>query len=224
MEQTDNPSPQGRTRAWLAGQILGMLVGAMLLAPDFSQATIYTYVDQRGTVHFTNVPNDTRYRATTIGSQPRKGKAARAGNPLLYEQHIQKAASRYAMDPLLIKAVIKAESNFDCQAVSPKGAQGLMQLMPGTAADLQVWNPLDPQENIYGGTNYLRQMMTRFGGDLRLALAAYNAGPGRVEAAQGIPMIPETQQYVTKVIHHYRQLTAAAPPSSRWLGAANHLP
>ena len=226
MAQTGNPSPpRGRTRAWITGRILTVLVGAILVAPDSSRATIYTFVDQQGTVHFTNVPNDSRYRPKVTRSQFRENRgtarAPRAGDPRLYEQHIQKAASRYAMDPLLIKAVIKTESNFDCLAVSCKGAKGLMQLMPGTAADLKVWDPFDPQENIFGGTNYLRQMMSRFGGDLRLALAAYNAGPGRVEAAQGIPLIPETQQYVTKVIHHYRQMTAAAPPSSRWLGAAN---
>lgn len=207
----------------MAGQLLTVLVWALLLAPDGAHAAIYTFVDQQGTVHFTNVPNDPRYKPGVIRPQFRGGssRTARAGDPRLYEEHIQRAASRYEMDPLLIKAVIKTESNFDCQAVSSKGAQGLMQLMPGTAADLNVWDPFDPQENIFGGTNYLRQMMARFGGNLRLALAAYNAGPGRVEAAQGIPLIPETQQYVAKVIQHYRQMTAAASPSSRWLGAAN---
>ena len=208
----------------MAGQLLTVLVWALLLAPDGAQAAIYTFVDHQGTVHFTNVPNDPRYKLGVIRPQFRgssSGRASKAGDPRLYEEHIQRAANRYEMDPLLIKAVIKTESNFDCQAISSKGAQGLMQLMPGTAADLNVFDPFDPQENIFGGTNYLRQMMARFGGNLRLALAAYNAGPGKVEAAQGIPLIPETQQYVAKVIQHYRQMTAAAAPSSRWLGAAN---
>ncbi len=215
------PRHREKTRARITGRFLAVLVWALLLAPNGAQAAIYTFVDQQGTVHFTNVPNDPRYKLEVIRPQFRGGRAARAGDPRLYEEHIQRAASRYEMDPLLIKAVIKTESNFDCQAVSSKGAKGLMQLMPETAADLNVWNPFDPQENIFGGTNYLRQMMARFGGNLRLALAAYNAGPSRVEAAQGIPLIPETQQYVAKVIQHYRQLTAAAAPSSRWLGAAN---
>lgn len=214
---------RGKNRARVTG-LLTMLVWAVLLAPAGAWAAIYTFVDARGTVHFTNVPNNSRYRATLIGAQSRSrfrgGRPARAGDPRLYEAHIQKAASRYAMDPLLIKAVIKTESNFDCQAVSSKGAQGLMQLMPGTAADLNVYNPLDPQENIFGGTNYLRKMMARFGGNLRLALAAYNAGPARVEAAQGIPLIPETQEYVSKVLHHYRQMTTAASLSPSWLRAA----
>ena len=206
----------------MAGRFLAVLVWAILLAPDGAQAAIYTFVDQQGTVHFTNVPNDPRYKPGVIRPQFRRSSnASRGGDPRLYEEHIQRAASRYEMDPLLIKAVIKTESNFDCLAVSSKGAQGLMQLMPGTAADLNVWDPFDPKENIFGGTNYLCQMMTRFGGNIRLALAAYNAGPGRVEAAQGIPLIPETQQYVAKVLQHYRQMTAAASPSSRWLGAAN---
>ncbi|MFA6282671.1 MAG: transglycosylase SLT domain-containing protein [Desulfurivibrionaceae bacterium] len=221
MAQTRKPySYREKTRT--AGRFLAVLVWALLLAPDGAQATIYTFVDRNGTVHFTNVPNDPRYKPGVIRPQFRgASRANRAGDPRLYEEHIRRAASRYEMDPLLIKAVIKTESNFDCQAVSSKGAKGLMQLMPDTAADLNVWNPFDPQENIFGGTNYLRQMMARFGGNLRLALAAYNAGPGRVEAAQGIPMIPETQQYVAKVIQHYRQMTAAAGPSYRWLGASN---
>lgn len=224
MAQTRNPpGPKGKTSLRMTGQILAVLVWTVLLAPDGARAAIYTFVDKQGTVHFTNVPNDPRYKLGVIRPQFRGGssRVSRAGDPRLYEEHIQRAASRYEMDPLLIKAVIKAESNFDCQAVSSKGAKGLMQLMPDTAADLNVWDPFDPQENIFGGTNYLRQMMARFGGNLRLALAAYNAGPGRVEAAQGIPLIPETQQYVAKVIQHYRQMTAAASPSPRWLGAAN---
>jgi len=222
MAQTRKPDrPKGKTRTRTTARLLALMVWTILLAPDGAQATIYTFVDRNGTVHFTNVPNDPRYKPGVIRPQFRSGRANKAGDPRLYEEHIRRAASRYEMDPLLIKAVIKTESNFDCQAISSKGAKGLMQLMPETAADLNVWDPFDPQENIFGGTNYLRQMMARFGGNLRLALAAYNAGPSRVEAAQGIPLIPETQQYVAKVIQHYRQMTAAAGSSSRWLGAAN---
>lgn len=224
MKRTETATPPSSKRKAvfpITGWLLAMLSWAMLLAPNGAMAAIYTFVDENGTVHFTNAPTDSRYRPSRIGGPSRSGKAIKAGNPRLYEEHIRRAASRYEMDPMLIKAVIKTESNFDCMAVSSKGAKGLMQLMPGTASDLKVWDPFDPQENIYGGTSYLRQMLARFGGNLRLALAAYNAGPTRVEASRGIPMIPETQQYVTTVIHHYRQMTATAPHSTGWLRAAN---
>jgi len=177
-------------------------------------ATIYTFVDENGTVHFTNVPNDPRYKTKVVGIS--RARRFRGGDPKAYEAHISRAARIYSVDPLLIKAVIKAESNFDCRAVSSKGAKGLMQLMPETAADLNVCDPFDPLANILGGTSYLRQMLERFDGDLKLALAAYNAGPTRVEATRQVPRIPETEQYVTKVINHYRRLAEAAPPDQRW--------
>jgi soluble lytic murein transglycosylase-like protein len=102
----------------------------------------------------------------------------------------------------LIKAIIKAESNFNPTAISPKGAQGLMQLMPATARDLQVADPFDPQANITGGTKYLRSLLESFGWDIELSLAAYNAGPGNVKKT--VPNIPETREYVAKVLGNYQ--------------------
>jgi soluble lytic murein transglycosylase len=107
------------------------------------------------------------------------------------------------MDHNLVKAVIRAESAFDMQAVSPKGAVGLMQLMPGTSRDLGVMNPYDPYQNLDGGVRYLRMMMDRFNNNVAFALAAYNAGPEAVQRHGGIPPYEETQTYVRKVLEFY---------------------
>jgi membrane-bound lytic murein transglycosylase B len=120
---------------------------------------------------------------------------------------VQKAATKYNLPPELITAVIRAESNFKVSAVSSAGAQGLMQLMPATAKELGVKNPFDIQQNIDGGTKYLRKMLDRFGGSVRKALAAYNAGPGTVMKYNGRVPYPETRQYVKRVLRFSRQMT-----------------
>jgi len=122
------------------------------------------------------------------------------GHPV--EKSIQQAAAKYNLSPELIRSVIRAESNFQAEAVSPAGAKGLMQLMPETAKELGVTNPFDIQQNIDGGARYLRQMLDRFGGDLKRALAAYNAGPGAVEQYNGDVPFSETRQYVQRVLRY----------------------
>jgi soluble lytic murein transglycosylase-like protein len=118
---------------------------------------------------------------------------------------VQSNAATFGVDPNLIRAVIANESNFNPNATSNAGAQGLMQLMPDTAASLGVTNSYDPTQNVWGGTRYLRSMIDRFGGDLPKAIAAYNAGPEAVERYGGIPPYPETQAYVNNVLGTYEQ-------------------
>ena len=129
---------------------------------------------------------------------------AKAGPGADLRKLATEAAQRHGLDPELVLAVAGVESAFQVRAVSPKGAQGLMQLMPGTARDLGVTDPLDPAANLDGGTRYLRDLIAKYNGDLTKALAAYNAGPGAVARHQGVPPYRETQDYVKKVLRRYR--------------------
>jgi soluble lytic murein transglycosylase-like protein len=172
----------------------------LLTASTPASAALYAYFDANGAVRYKDVKEATE-RCRQLGAL--RIEPIRVESKEL-EGYIMAAATTHQIDPLLIKAVIKAESNYNPNAVSPKGAQGLMQLMPGTAQDLHVGNPFDPQQNINGGVKYLRSLLDAFGGNLELSLAAYNAGPSRVEAAGGIPSIPETVQYIDRVMRHYK--------------------
>lgn len=134
------------------------------------------------------------------------GTANRGDLAVPYGELIALTAQRYGLDPALLAAMVKVESGFDPRAVSPAGAKGLLQLMDATAAALGVRDPFDPAQNLDGGARYFRSLLDRFGGDVRLALAAYNAGPVAVQQAGGIPPYPETQRYVEAVLAAWRTL------------------
>lgn len=164
----------------------------------YAQADIYRFRDKDGVWHFTNIRSDVRYRLY-MKTDGVKGKQYIKN----YDEIIHKAAKQFSVDTNLIKAVIMAESSFDPNAVSESGAQGLMQLMPTTAADMSVDNPFDPEENIFGGTRYLGLLLKRFKQDKRLAIAAYNVGPKIVSNHNSVPPIPHTRRFVEKVMKYY---------------------
>jgi soluble lytic murein transglycosylase-like protein len=136
-----------------------------------------------------------------------------SGGPGPYKQLIDAAAAKYGIDPALLRGLIKAESNFDPNAGSPAGAQGLCQLMPGTAASLGCTNVHDPAQNIDAGARYLKQQLDAFGGDVTKALAAYNAGPGAVKRYGGVPPYAETQAYVRRVQQYADEFRRQSGPS-----------
>lgn len=154
--------------------------------------------------------------APTTGVPKVRNPIPDSGQASPYDQLIQEAAVREQVDPALVRAVVRAESNFNPRAESPAGAKGLMQLMDGTARSMGVNNPFDAAQNIAGGVRYLRQLLQRYKGDVTLALAAYNAGPGAVDRYGAVPPYAETQQYVRRVLQHRDQArTEPAGPSAR---------
>ncbi len=196
------PSVTPYLRTALATAIL--LGGCFLGRVQPLHAEIYQYIDSKGTISLTNVPSDIRYRRVDI--RPNRL------HPAISEQELEPMIKRFSrqhqLHPALIRAVIKAESNFDPRAVSRSGAIGLMQLMPQTALQLDVRDLYDPEDNIGGGTKYLRHLLDRFRGNLPLALAAYNAGERVVDRYRTLPPIDETRQYVRKVLRYYRTFLA----------------
>ena len=196
---------------------------AMLVALPYhsAHAVIYQYTDEKGTIHFTNVsvakgkkyrrvaePGETTPQAKPSPRQVAAPAAAQSAVtstniPSAYLESINTACDRHGVDPALVHAIMKVESDFNPQALSRKGAMGLMQLMPQTAVDMNVRNSFDPEENIYGGVKYLRYLLDRYEGNVSLALAAYNSGETAVKRWGTIPPFPETQNYVQRIMKLY---------------------
>jgi len=169
-----------------------------------------------GTTHFTNAPTDPLYQRMGFTSGTQAGwLRLPQGDPSPYAREIIDAAGRYGIPERLVTAVIRAESGFNPRAVSRKGAQGLMQLMPSTASVLGVRNSFDPRENIEGGVRHLRGLLDRFPGNLPFAIAAYNAGEKAVLAYGGVPPYPETVDYVGKVLRYYGIDSVISTPEVR---------
>lgn len=195
---------------------MGVALLLAALVPVSSFATpIYVYKDKNGSTRFSNKPPPAGVRAEVFSPRRASFSIMRhrgVGGMLFldrFTQFIEAAAKRYDIEEALLRAVIHAESAFNPKAVSPKGAQGLMQLMPPTARELGVSDAFSPEQNIDGGARYLAGLLARYKGDERLALAAYNAGEEAVKRFGGVPPFRETQEYVPKVLELRRRYRAA---------------
>jgi len=177
---------------------------------------VYSYIDANGITHFTNVPDGAADKFKR--HKPEEYRLVHDGGPedSPYAKEVSAAASAFGLEPALLHAVITVESNHNPTAVSPKGAQGLMQLMPGTSQRFGVADPWHPEQNIRGGAQYLAELLTLFDQDLTLALAAYNAGEKTVmRYGRKVPPYPETRSYVTRVMAIYDRQSGRKPTNTR---------
>jgi soluble lytic murein transglycosylase-like protein len=196
--------------------ILSVGVCVALLGTRAAVATIFAFTDAQGTVHYSNVPVDTRYKvvietaseAVPAGTSPLGALLRKSAQ---YSQVIETAARASRLEPALVQAVMVAESGGDPNALSKRGARGLMQLMPATARLYGVRNVFDPEQNVRAASQYLRDLTDRYQNDLELVLAAYNAGPAAVDLSGGkIPPLRETLDYVPRVLRIYSRLRELA--------------
>jgi len=200
-----------RPKSYVVAAIL-CLTAVLFFAPmtlRCADADIYRYVDEDDIVHFTDAPTDKRFKVFLRDLKKDKQlrtklKYAASVNPAEFEQLIKTCSDKYGVSSSLIKAVIHAESGYNPNAVSSKGASGLMQLMPATAKDLKVADRFNPKDNVEGGVKYLRFLLDTFNGDVSLAVAAYNAGLSRVAKYGGIPPYNETRTYVNRVLSYMK--------------------
>ncbi|MFO7830699.1 MAG: transglycosylase SLT domain-containing protein [Desulfuromonadaceae bacterium] len=169
------------------------------MGAEGADCAVYKHVDAEGRVHFSNVPVQSGF--TFYCTEASDSSLETASINTLVAHY----ARKHRLDPDLVKAVMRAESNFDPGCVSSAGARGLMQVMPATAAEIEIYDLFDPSQNIAAGSRYLRQMFERFSGNLDLALAAYNAGPAVVERYSGVPPYAETRMYLKNVKKYFNQ-------------------
>ena len=206
-----------RKAVFPARRLLGACLAVLLMMPFALSAQVYKWVDEEGIVTYSNIaPPENRefdvLRFPCYASDPKCRSVAWEKVPLntrSFSSEIHSAASSSSVEESLIRAIIHAESAYQTDAESPKGAQGLMQLMPATQAQLQVSDPFDASQNIRGGALYLAQLLDEFNGDVELAAAAYNAGPGAVSRYGGVPPYDETKEYVRRIRILYRRYSQA---------------
>jgi soluble lytic murein transglycosylase-like protein len=200
---------------------LSIVLLLLLAAGPCLAEALYTYTDENGTPVFTNIPPVGRVEGLRISGREEEAPGRSERPEQSIDAIIDQAALDFGVDSTLIRSIIKTESNFNPRAVSPKGARGLMQLMPATAKWLGVEDSFDPEQNIRGGVGYFRFLMDRFNNDLELSLAAYNAGENLVGRLGRVPRIRETQDYVRQIQDRYRQSGGVAekeepPPLYRY--------
>jgi len=192
------------------------MIGILLFAataPTPALADIFVYVDNEGVMHFSNAPTHNQYHVYMREGNGTPSEVEKKFKPDTdkYDHLISESCGLHGVDFALVKAIIRAESSFDPYAISSKGAEGLMQLMPETSKKLNVANPFDPHENIKGGVKYLKYLLDRFNYDLRLSLAAYNAGETTVTQIKGVPNYRETKNYVAEVMRYYKEYKKKSP-------------
>ncbi len=175
------------------------LLSSGLFSPYLFSGTIYFYKDKDGVLHFTDLPDSSKYRPFILYREDDNSDKKRI------REILKRYCTIYNVDYELALAILKVESNFDPNAISKKGAKGLMQVMPVTQREVGITSPFDPEENIEGGVKYLRKLLNQYK-DIRLVVAAYNAGPNAVKKYRGIPPFKETREYVRKVLRLYYKL------------------
>jgi soluble lytic murein transglycosylase-like protein len=192
-------------------QLSRVFILSFLLWPVVSGADIYRYVDADGVIHYSNTQPDEKF-TLYLREGPktvRRSPASSLPTANWMTGYVDRVSRANDLPPALVHAIIKAESNGQRKAVSPKGAEGVMQLMPFTSKRMRVVDPFDPIENIEGGIRYIKELLVSFEGDLTNTIAAYNAGPAAVRKYGGVPPYQETRLYVRRVMDLYRQYSAA---------------